>query len=194
MVYAPSRAAWREWLAQYHASKLEIWLIYYKQGTGKPRVAYGDAVEEALCYGWIDSTVKTIDADRYAQRFTPRKPGSNWSTPNLIRIKRLLASGLMTPAGATHIPSKEKRAAFHAKHQRRLTGTTIAPRDLARVLRERPKAGARWKALTPGYKRIFVRWITDAKQAGTRARRVAKTVAKLERGLKHPFADLARRE
>jgi uncharacterized protein YdeI (YjbR/CyaY-like superfamily) len=187
-VYVPSRAAWRAWLARHHASKREIWLIYYKQGTGKPRVAYGEAVEEALCYGWIDTTVKTIDAERYAQRFTPRKPGSNWSTSNLIRIERLVAAGLMTPAGAVHLPSRKQAKAFHAKHQKRLTGTTIAPKDLARALRANPAADAMWKTLAPGYKRLFVRWMTDAKQAATRARRVETTVDKLARGLRHPMA------
>jgi uncharacterized protein YdeI (YjbR/CyaY-like superfamily) len=183
-----SRAAWRAWLARNHASKREIWLIYYKQGSGKPRVAYGDAVEEALCFGWIDSTVKPIDARRYAQRFTPRKRGSNWSTPNLIRVKRLIASGLMTPAGAVHVPSRAQARAFHAKHRRRLTAPTSAPRDLARALRTRPKAAANWRALALGYRRLFVRWITDAKQADTRARRIRLTIAKLIRQKKHPFA------
>lgn len=187
-VYARSRATWRTWLARHHASRREIWLIYYKLGTGTPSVAYGEAVEEALCFGWIDTTVKAIDADRYAQRFTPRKPGSNWSAPNLIRAKRLVASGLMTPAGAAHLPSPEKATAFRAKHQKRLTGTTIAPRDLARALRTNARAAARWKALTPGYKRLFVRWIGDAKQPATRAKRIATTVSRLARGQKHPMA------
>lgn len=187
-VYVPSRAAWRAWLAEHHASKREVWLIYYKRGTGRPRVEYGDAVEEALCFGWIDSTVKTLDAERYAQRFSPRKPGSNWSTPNLIRVKKLVASGLMTPAGAAHLPSRTEAKAFHRKHQKRLAGTTVAPRDLAAALRATPEAHAQWKVLTPGYKRLFVRWITDAKQAATRARRVAMAVSRLARGLKHPMA------
>jgi len=187
-VYVATRAAWRAWLATHHASKREVWLIYCKKGSGQPRVEYGDAVEEALCFGWIDSTTKTLDADRYAQRFSPRKAGSNWSTPNLIRIKRLVADGLMMPAGAVHLPSKAAARAFRAKHQKRLTGTTIAPRDLASVLRATKDAASSWKSLAPGYKRLYIRWIADAKQPATRARRIATTVAKLARGLKHPMA------
>ena len=188
-VYLRTRAAWRAWLKKHHASKREIWLIYYKRGSGKPRVEYADAVEEALCFGWIDSTLKPMDPMRYAQRFTPRKRGSNWSTPNLIRVKRLVAEGLMTPAGAVHLPSVREARAFHAKHQRRLTAPTAAPPDLAAALRRNAKASAAWKTLAPGYRRLFVRWITDAKQPGTRARRIAATVDKLQRRLKHPFAN-----
>ena len=184
---AKTRAAWRAWLARHHASTREIWLIYYKKGSGKPTVGYGDAVEEALCFGWIDGITKSIDAERYAQRFTPRRPGSNWSTPNLIRVKRLVAAGLMTPAGAVHLPSARQARVFHAKHQKRLTGTTAAPRELAQALRENAKAAAMWKALTPGYKRLFVRWITEAKRPETRARRAITTAGKLARGLKHPM-------
>src|SRR3970040_1036039 len=95
-IYLKDRKAWRAWLKKHHARKREIWLIYYKKGSGHPRVDYADAVEEALCFGWIDSIVKTMDEHRYAQRFKPRKAGSNWSGPNLERVKRLTAAGVMT--------------------------------------------------------------------------------------------------
>lgn len=186
-VHLGTRAAWRAWLRRHYATKREIWLIYYKRGAGKPRVEYGDAVEEALCFGWIDTTVKTLDAERYAQRFTPRKSGSNWSRPNLDRVKRLVASGLMTPAGAVHLPSASAERAYRAKHELRITGPTVAPRDLSAGLKANAKAAALWKALTPGYKRLYIRWISDAKQAGTRAKRVAATVSKLAAGIKHPM-------
>lgn len=187
-IYLPTRASWRAWLKRHHKTKREIWLIYYKRGSGKPRVEYAEAVEEALCFGWIDSTLKPMDAHRYAQRFTPRKRGSNWSTPNLIRVKKLVAAGLMTPAGAVHLPSAREARAFHRKHRRRLTAPTWAPSDLARALRANANAAAAWKALAPGYRRLFVRWITDAKQPETRARRVKVAVTKLARRLKHPHA------
>ena len=181
-IYLPTRAKWRAWLKKHHATKNEIWLIYYKKGSGKPRVEYGDAVEEALCFGWIDSTLKPIDDQCYAQRYSPRKRGSNWSTPNLIRVKRLVADGLMTPAGAVHLPNAREAKAFHAKHQRRLTASTVAPRDLVAALRKNAKATEVWKTLTPGYKRLYVRWITDAKQAETRARRAEKIVGMMAKG------------
>lgn len=182
-----TRAAWRAWLRRHHATKREIWLIYHKKGSGTPRVEYGDAVEEALCFGWIDTTVKTLDAARYAQRFTPRKAGSNWSRPNLDRVKRLVAAGLMTPAGAVHLPSASAERAYRAKHELRISGTTVAPRDLSAALRANAKAVALWKVLTPGYKRLYIRWITDAKRAETRAKRVGAAVSKLAAGNKHPM-------
>jgi uncharacterized protein YdeI (YjbR/CyaY-like superfamily) len=186
-IYLRSRAAWRKWLAKHHATSREIWLIYYKRGSGKPRVEYADAVEEALCFGWIDSTLKPLDRDRYAQRFSPRKPGSNWSGPNLVRIKKLVARGLMTPAGAVHLPSNRAARAFKAKHEARLTGPTSAPRDLASALRKHLQAARFWKTLAPGYRRLYIRWITSAKQPETRGRRVAATVDKMRRGVKHPL-------
>ncbi|MDA1081184.1 MAG: YdeI/OmpD-associated family protein [Gemmatimonadetes bacterium] len=185
--YATSRSVWRRWLARHHTKKREIWLVYYKKSSGKTTVAYAEAVEEALCFGWIDTTVKTIDPERYAQRFVPRKPRSNWSTPNLKRVKRLGALGLMTPAGAAHIPSPRAANAFHAKHEKRLTGTIAAPPDLAAALRRNAKASAVWKTLAPGYRRLYVRWITDAKRAETRTRRVASVVDRLSQGIKHPM-------
>ena len=186
-VYAASRAAWRAWLKKHHATKREIWLIYYKKGSGKRRLEYAHAVEEALCFGWIDTTVKTLDPERYAQRFTPRKKGSNWSTPNLIRVQRLAAAGLMTPAGAVHIPSKEAAQAYHAKHALRTTGTIVAPPDLSSALKKNAKATALWNGLTPGYRRTWIRLITDAKRAETRARRIAKVVDYFARGIKIPL-------
>src|SRR5437868_5522144 len=96
-LHVPTRKAWRAWLKKNHKLKREIWFTYHKKASGKPSVSYNDAVEEALCYGWIDTTVKTLDEERWVQRFTPRKKGSNWSGPNLARIKRLVANGQMTP-------------------------------------------------------------------------------------------------
>ncbi len=186
-VYAPTRRAWRAWLAKHHASGREVWLIYWKKSSGKPSVSYNDAVEEALCFGWIDSTVRRMDDERYAQRFTPRKKGSNWSAPNLARVDRLVAKGLMTPAGAVHIPSARARKAYLAQHQRRLTATTVAPRDLAAALRKNAAAAAQWKALAPGYRRLYVRRINEARRPDTRARRVADTVARLARGERRPM-------
>ena len=183
-LYVATRAALRTWLKKHHATKREIWLIYHKKGSGKPRVDYGPAVEEALCYGWIDSTVKTLDAERYAQRFTPRTKGSNWSTPNLTRVERLMTAGLMTPSGAAHLPSKKAAKAYHAKHAKRTTGTTVAPLDLSSALKKDMKASAFWKVLTPGYKRTYIRWIADAKREETRARRIAAAVDRLSRGIK----------
>ena len=97
--YAKSRKEWRKWLAKHHDRQKEIWLVYYRKNTNKSRVDYNDAVEEALCFGWIDSIEKGIDKERFAQRFSPRKPKSNWSETNKLRLKKLIAGGKMAPAG-----------------------------------------------------------------------------------------------
>src|SRR5687767_12169159 len=117
--YARNRSAWRKWLEKNHDKKKEIWLVYYKKSSGKPRVEYSDAVEEALCFGWIDSTQKPIDEQCFAQRFTPRKDKANWSDLNKERAKRMIEQGLMTPAGlqklgnALKIDPKTRKVSHH---------------------------------------------------------------------------------
>ncbi|MEE9460498.1 MAG: hypothetical protein V3V53_01600 [Bacteroidales bacterium] len=98
-IYLSTRKQWREWLQEYHQTETVIWLEYYKKHTGKPSIPYNDAVEEALCFGWIDSTVRRIDAERYMQKFTPRKMKSTWSVSNVIRIEKLIKQGKMTVKG-----------------------------------------------------------------------------------------------
>ncbi len=108
-LYVKTRKAWRAWLSNNHNKEKEIWLIYYKKASGKPRITYDDAVEEALCYGWIDSTVKGIDDETYAQRFSIRRAKSNWSVLNIERMKKLIRENLMTPAGLKYYtPIKEQ--------------------------------------------------------------------------------------
>jgi uncharacterized protein YdeI (YjbR/CyaY-like superfamily) len=102
-----SRAGWRSWLKKNHKQK-EIWLVYYKKSSGKSGVTYDESVEEALCFGWIDGQAKTIDDQTYACRFTPRRPGSNWSASNLARVKRLLAENLMAEPGLEVLPDQFK--------------------------------------------------------------------------------------
>ena len=99
-----SRAEWRTWLSRHHADRREIWLVYYKQGSGKAGISYDESVEEALCYGWVDGQIKGLDAASYAGRFTPRRPGSNWSASNRERAARLVAAGQMTEAGKRVLP------------------------------------------------------------------------------------------
>jgi uncharacterized protein YdeI (YjbR/CyaY-like superfamily) len=99
-----SRAEWRTWLSRHHADRKEIWLVYYKKGSGKTGISYDDSVEEALCYGWVDGQTKGLDETSYAARFTPRRPGSNWSPSNRERVARLLKAGKMTEAGKRVLP------------------------------------------------------------------------------------------
>src|SRR4030042_4761773 len=98
-LYFTKREEWRKWLEKNHSSCEEVWLRYYKKPSGKPRIPYTDAVEEALCFGWIDGKIKRINEDNYIQRFTPRRKGSRWSKYNIDRVQKLIREGLMTPAG-----------------------------------------------------------------------------------------------
>lgn len=107
-LYVRKRNEFRKWLEKNHDKESEIWLVYYKKSSGKARILYNEAVEEALCFGWIDSIEKSIDSERFAQRFSPRKPKSNWSILNLERMKRLIKKGLMTPAGLKYYPGEKK--------------------------------------------------------------------------------------
>jgi len=99
-----TRKAWRAWLARHHRAKSEIWLISYKKGTGKRSLDYESALEEALCYGWVDGQIRSIDAEHYVTRFTPRRPRSNWSESNRARVRRLVKAGKMTKAGLATLP------------------------------------------------------------------------------------------
>jgi len=157
--YAKDRKAWRKWLEKHHEKDKEIWLIYYKQHTGKPRVPYGEAVEEALCFGWIDSTVKTIDANRFAQRFSPRKSKSAWSQPNIERMKRLKKQGLMTPAGL---------AAFQMKNGRSQKKNEISE-DILKALKADKEVWKNFQKFPESYKRIRVAYIESQRRHGEEA-------------------------
>ena len=111
-VHPETRAEWRRWLAANHTSAPGVWLVSWKKPTGKPAVGYGAAVEEALCFGWIDSLAKTVDEERSRQLFTPRRPKSSWSASNVERVERLLAAGLMEPAGLAAVEDAKARGAW----------------------------------------------------------------------------------
>jgi uncharacterized protein YdeI (YjbR/CyaY-like superfamily) len=175
-----TRAKWRAWLAKHHATAREVWLVYAKPHTGRPRVPYADAVEEALCFGWIDTTVRRLDADEAAQRFTPRRDVRKWSRLNLERFARLVAEGRMTPAGAA------ARPADVAPPARRFQPGDPIPAEVRRGLAANAKAHRFFESLAPGYRRDYVRWMTEAKRPETRARRVREALRRLARGQKRP--------
>jgi len=108
-LYVTTREEFRQWLEQNHALKKEIWLVQYKKATGKPSIPYVEAVEEATCFGWIDSLEKSMDTERYATRFTPRRPKSNWTEANKERARRMIADGKMTEAGLATLPPDVKK-------------------------------------------------------------------------------------
>jgi uncharacterized protein YdeI (YjbR/CyaY-like superfamily) len=173
LLYVPTREKWRAWLAEHHATATEVWLVYYKKHTGKPRVSYDDAVEEALCFGWIDSIVRKLDDDRFAQKFTPRKDHGTWSAPNLERMKRLIADGRMTPAGLAKFEPAPPPQRFES-------GAEI-PSFIAEALQTNPAAAESFRRLAPSHQRNYIRWIIEAKKEETRHRRLQEALQRLER-------------
>ncbi len=156
--YAKNRREWRAWLAKHHRLAPEIWLIYYKKESGRPRIPYNDAVEEALCYGWIDSILKPIDARRYAQRFSPRRERSRLSEMNRERVRRLIAAGRMTSAGLEAIK--------HVFDHRRDTKKKLkweTPADILKRLQQDPAIWKNYRSFPESYKRIRIGWITAAR-------------------------------
>jgi uncharacterized protein YdeI (YjbR/CyaY-like superfamily) len=147
-----TRQQWRSWLAKHHATEPEIWLVYASKDSRKKRIPYNDAVEEALCYGWIDSIVKKLDADRRAQRFTPRRPGSQLSDMNKERVRRLIAAGKMTEAGMAAIEAEKLDEPF------------VLAEDIERALKDDPETWRNFRAFPESYKRIRIGWIEGARR------------------------------
>lgn len=173
-----SRAAWRSWLEKNHDRSSEIWIVFAKAHTGKPRLTYADAVEEALCFGWIDTTVQRIDDDHYRQRFTPRTNLTNWSKINQDRFAKMEAAGLMTDAG------RVKRPARVDPPRKRLQAGAPVPDWVQAALDEHPKAKAFFETLAPGYRRDYLRYITEAKREETRLKRLEEALRRLSNGEK----------
>ena len=176
-IHPKTRKAWRKWLENHYATSPGVWLIYYKRSTGKSRVEYNDAVEEALCFGWIDSTMRPLDEHRFMQRFTPRKPKSGWSGINKKRIEKLTGLGLMTPAGLNKIEEAKINGTWESLDK------VYAPADELQIPPELEKAFLRNKKAKENFKnfplfarRQFLAWIETAKRSETKKIRIKQTV------------------
>jgi uncharacterized protein YdeI (YjbR/CyaY-like superfamily) len=178
-VHIERREEWRAWLAEHHASSVGAWLVSWKTATGRPAVGYDAAVEEALCFGWIDSLARTLDDERSMLLFTPRKPGSRWSRRNKERVARLLAAGLIEPAGAAVIEAARADGLWIALDD---VENHVVPEDLAAAFAARPGAAEHWERFPRSAKRAILTWILDAKRAETRAKRVQETAAEAAEG------------
>lgn len=178
-VYLKTRREWRNWLKENHEKSDGIWLVFYKKHTGKPSLDYEDAVQECLCFGWIDSIIKKIDDERYVRKMTPRKPNSQWSESNRARITVLRNQGLMTRAGISKVKEAEKNG--------RWDESEIPPEIPAELLNELAKnriAETFFNQLAPSYRKQFIGWIASAKRKETIERRVMEAIALLEQGKK----------
>ena len=171
-VHPLSRGEWRAWLAANHTRTDGLWLVTYKVATGKPRVGYDEAVEEALCFGWVDSKANKLDDARSLLWFAPRKGGTGWSRPNKERVARLIAAGLMAPAGLAKVDAAKADGTWTM-----LDGVEAleVPPDLAAAFAKHPNAAAHFAAFPRSAKRGILEWILQAKRPDTRARRIAET-------------------
>ena len=181
-IYVKTRKEWRDWLSLHYEKSNGIWLVFYKKQTGKPTLEYDEAVEEALCFGWIDSIIKKIDDEKYVRKLTPRKGDSRWSEANKKRIAKLKKQGLMTEAGITKVKEAESSGLWD-KPDRPEVSLEI-PGDFESALAKSKKAKSFFDQLAPSYQKHFIGWIGTAKREETRKRRVKESIALLEQGEK----------
>lgn len=176
------RDEWRTWLAENHAAAKELWLIIHKKHTGTGGLTYVDALEEALCFGWIDGILKRIDDEKHTIRFSPRRKNSIWSEHNRKRVRRLIKEGRMTPAGLAKIDEAKANGQWDKAAQRE--DTTVVPAELTEALAGNEKARLNFENLAPSYRRQFIYWVAVAKRDETRRKRIQETIDRLIRNKK----------
>ncbi len=179
-LYVATRQEWRAWLEQNYQAESEIWLVFYKAHTGRPSIPYEDSVEDALCFGWIDSIIQKIDEERYARKYTPRTNTARWSASNKRRVAKLLREGRMTAAGLAKI---EDLSTFSEDAPESRPKELVIPAHIEEVLRQHPQAWENFCNMSPSNQRIYIGWITDAKRAETIDRRLQKAIERLEQNL-----------
>ena len=183
LVEVEDRAAWREWLEENHNRENEIWLVFFKKGTGKESIHYDESVEEALCYGWIDSIIKKLDDSKYVRKFTPRKEKSKWSVLNINRAQRMIKEGLMTNYGLRLVEAAKKSGSWDNPTQKPVMDFTIHP-EFEAALEANTKALETFNSLAPTYQKQFLGWIEVAKREATRVKRIQESITLLEQGKK----------
>ena len=175
-----TRKDWRAWLRTHHAKKNALWLVFYKKKVNKGRMQYQEAVEEALCYGWIDSTLQRIDEEKHRIKFTPRKPKSNWSKSNKERVKRLISQGKMTKAGLTKIEAAKANGSWDKLVE--FEENPAMPVELEAALSKNQKAKDHFDKMAPSHRKQYLWWISSAKKEETRLRRIHETVKRVAEG------------
>lgn len=170
--YAKNESEWRQWLKQNHQSEQSVWLIIYKKESGTPSVYYPEAVDTALCFGWIDSKPNKRDDKSFFQYFSKRNPKSNWSRVNKEKIQRLLAANKMAPAGLAMVEMAKATGTWTALDD---VENLIVPPDLQKALDNLPQASKYWEGFPRSVKRGILEWIFNAKKPATRAKRIKET-------------------
>src|SRR5580700_5989520 len=172
-----SRKLWRKWLEKNHAAETEIWLVFQKQHTGEKSIDVGDAIDEALCFGWVDSLVKRLDDARYARKFTPRKPDSRWSTINRRRYATLKAQGLLAPSGLKRPPTDRSGDAPRPS-------IAVLPSYIEQELKANDRAQEFFDKLAPSCRRAYIGWVDSAKRDETKQKRLREMISLLTAGKK----------
>jgi len=175
-----NRDEWGRWLEDNHDASKGIWLVYYKKHTGKPSVYYNEAVEEALCFGWIDSIIKRLDDERYMQKFTPRNDLSSWSETNKKRVEKMIAQGKMTKHGMKKIEAARQNGKWDEIIESQ--PEHILSDDLFNILKSDEDAFSAFEKLPPSHKKMYASWIMTAKKDETKIRRTEKMMAMLKKG------------
>lgn len=181
-LYLNSREQWRQWLAQHSDTEAGVWLIFYRKETGKPTIDYEAAVEEALCFGWIDGILRKLDDARYVRKFTPRRDKSGWSALNKERAERMIRQGKMTEAGLAKIKAAKKSGRWDEDPRPEIPFEV--PPEFAKALAQSKKAKSNFETLAPSHRRHYIAWVAVAKKAETKKRRIAESIALLEKGEK----------
>ena len=171
LVHADDRATWRAWLEANHATAAGVWLVTWRTRSGRTRIHYEAAIEEALCFGWVDSTGGYLDDERSKQYFAPRKPRSTWAATNKARVERLIASGRMAPAGLAAIERAKANGSWEVLDS---VERLEVPADLATALAARPPADANFAAFPPSARKMQLAWVALAQRPQTRAARIAQ--------------------
>jgi uncharacterized protein YdeI (YjbR/CyaY-like superfamily) len=172
------RESWRAWLEKNHALEKEIWLVHYKKHVAKPGISYEDAVEEALCFGWIDGMLRRVDEEKHVLRYSPRRRGSIWSESNKKRAERMIEQGRMTEAGLAKVREAKDNGEWQKAALRE--DTANIPPDLEGALNGNSQARRYFEELAPSRKKQYIWWIASAKTDQTRQKRIRETVRLVE--------------
>jgi len=176
-----TRSEWRDWLSLHHRSEKSVWLIIYHKQSAVPSVYYDEAVEEAICFGWVDSKPNKRDEESYYLFMAQRKPGSNWSKLNRQRAEKMIAAGQMDEAGLEMVALAKQAGTWEALED---VQNSVVPPDLAQVLVANPTAKVNFDAFPPSSKRIILEWVLNAKKPETRQKRIDETVALAAKNIK----------
>ncbi len=185
-IFSPvSRKEWRQWLEKNHDSEQSVWLILYKKQSGRPTISWSDAVDEALCFGWIDSIRKPVDAEQFTQFFSKRKPRGTWSKVNKEKVIRLIDKGLMMQAGLSSIETAKQNGSWSILDE---VEELIVPADLTEAFNNQPGAEEYFLSLSKSVRKVLLQWIVLAKRPETRQNRIAEIATQAAQKMKpEPF-------